>query len=488
MNIGLGCITQADIGFVGGYSPWFSSLPFFNINSMLNFKHLFLVSVALWSAVGMVRAQEFDPKQSYEIHTQNGLVLDNQESLDLGGKIFISKKEPHKESQVWNLIPCGDGCYSIVSPLTELGIDNSGNGSKECPVIQWDPNKENPNQQWRITALPNGNYLFTSVASGYNLGFPDAGLVAEPVYQLKPDAQKISQQWKIVKSNLKVVAEAFKTRSDNDWENERIFAVNKEEGRSTFVPFADTEEMKSDPSYTRPWIRNQSSRYLLLNGDWKFHWVKQPSERPVDFYKPGYDVSAWKEIPVPSNWEMLGYGTPIYTNITYPIRNNPPFIQGQRGYTVEKEPNAVGSYRREFSLPADWKNKEVFIHFDGVYSAMYLWINGKKVGYSQGANNDAEFNITQYVKPGKNILAVEVYRWSDGSYLEDQDMFRLSGIHRDVYLVATPKLRLRDVHLTSVISDRFDKADLCVKADVKNYGKSAVNASVRIALLDAGGG
>lgn len=184
---------------------------------------------------------------------------------------------------------------------------------------------------------------------------------------------------------------------------------------------------------------------------------------------------------------MLGYGTPIYTNITYPIRNNPPFIQGQRGYTVEKEPNAVGSYRREFSLPADWKNKEVFIHFDGVYSAMYLWINGKKVGYSQGANNDAEFNITQYVKPGKNILAVEVYRWSDGSYLEDQDMFRLSGIHRDVYLVATPKLRLRDVHLTSVISDRFDKADLCVKADVKNYGKSAVNASVRIALLDAGG-
>ena len=210
MNIGLGCITQADIRFVGGYSPWFSSLPFLNINSMLNFKHLFLVSVALWSAVGMVRAQEFDPKQSYEIHTQNGLVLDNQESLDLGSKIFISKKEPHKESQVWNLIPCGDGCYSIVSPLTELGIDNSGNGSKECPVIQWDPNKENPNQQWRITALPNGNYLFTSVASGYNLGFPDAGLVAEPVYQLKPDAQKISQQWKIVKSNLKVVAEAFK--------------------------------------------------------------------------------------------------------------------------------------------------------------------------------------------------------------------------------------------------------------------------------------
>ena len=198
--------------------------------------------IALSFSASAVVAQQFDPKQGYEIHTVNGLVLDNQESLDLGGKIFISKKEPHKESQVWNLIPCGDGCYSIVSPLTELGIDNSGNGSKECPVIQWDPNKENPNQQWRITALPNGNYLFTSVASGYNLGFPDAGLVAEPVYQLKPDAQKISQQWKIVKSNLKVVAEAFKTRSDNDWENERIFAVNKE-GRSFVHPSLDTQSV-----------------------------------------------------------------------------------------------------------------------------------------------------------------------------------------------------------------------------------------------------
>ena len=115
--------------------------------------------------------------------------------------------------------------------------------------------------------------------------------------------------------------------------------------------------------------------------------MKQPEDRPKDFYKTNYDVSAWAEIPVPSNWEMHGYGTPIYTNITYPFRNNPPFIQGQRGYTVEKEPNAVGSYRHEFTLPAGWIDKEVFIHFDGVYSAMYLWINGEKVGYSQGANN-----------------------------------------------------------------------------------------------------
>ena len=444
--------------------------------------------IALSFSASAVVAQQFDPKQGYEIHTVNGLVLDNQESLDTNTKIFISKREADKESQVWNLIPCEqEGCYTITSPLTQMNVDNSGKGKVECSVIQWSADPKNPNQQWKITALPNGNYVLTNVGTGYNLGFPDAGLVGEPVFQLEPEASKSNQQWQIRKSNLKVVAEALKTTSHNDWENERIYAINKEEGRATFIPFANSEEMKADPAYTRPWERTRSSRYLLLNGNWKFNWVKQPSERPVDFYKTSYDVSGWKEIPVPSNWEMHGYGTPIYTNITYPIRNNPPFIQGQRGYTVEKEPNAVGSYRREFTLPAVWKDKEVFIHFDGIYSAAYVWINGKKVGYSQGSSNDAEFRITPYVKAGKNTVAVEVYRWCDGSFLEDQDMFRLSGIHRDVYLVASPKVRLRDIHLTSQISDRLDKAELKVKTDVHNYGKKVQEATVRVSLLNTEG-
>ena len=152
------------------------------------------------------------------------------------------------------------------------------------------------------------------------------------------------------------------------------------------------------------------------------------------------------------------------------------------------EPNPVGSYRRDFNIPDDWKGSEIFIHFDGVYSAMYLWVNGKKVGYSQGANNDAEFNITKYVKPGKNVLAVEVYRWSDGSYLEDQDMFRLSGIHRDVYLFATPKLRLRDYYLTaSFTGDDLSKAIFNVRTNVTNYGKTVDEAVVDITLLDQDG-
>lgn len=444
--------------------------------------------IALAFSVSSAVAQQFDPKQGYEIHTVNGLVLDNQENLDTNTKVFISKREADKESQVWNLIPCElEGCYTITSPLTQMNIDNSGKGKVDCAVIQWSADARNPNQQWKVTALPNGNYIFTNVATGYNLGFSDAGPVGDPVFQLKADASKNSQQWQIRKSNLKVVAEALKVKSTHDWENERIYAVNKEEGRATFIPFANSEEMKADPAYMRPWERTNSSRYQLLNGNWKFNWVKQPSERPANFYKTNYDVSDWKEIPVPSNWEMHGYGTPIYTNITYPIRNNPPFIQGQRGYTVEKEPNAVGSYRRDFTLPADWKDKEVFIHFDGIYSAAYIWVNGKKVGYSQGANNDAEFRITPHVKPGKNMVAVEVYRWCDGSFLEDQDMFRLSGIHRDVYLVATPKVRLRDIHLTSLISDRLDKAELKVKADVHNYGKQAREVTLRVSLFNTKG-
>lgn len=432
-------------------------------------------------------AQTIDATQTYEIHTLNGLALDNQGSVDTGSKIFIAKRTPGKESQIWQFIAVEKDVYCIISPLSQQAIDNGGDGAVERNVLQWSSDPNNSNQRWKVNRQANGNYVFTSVASGYNLGFSDSSPIGEPVFQLKPNTGQSNQQWVLVKSNVKVKTEPLKTRSNNDWENQSIFAINKEDGHATFIPFANLEEMKADPAYRCPWVRTRSSRYMLLNGNWKFNWVKQPEERPKDFYRTNFDVSHWAEIPVPSNWEMHGYGTPIYTNITYPFRNNPPFIQGQRGYTVEKEPNAVGSYRHEFTLPDDWKDKEVFIHFDGVYSAMYLWINGKKVGYSQGANNDARFDITRYVQPGKNQVAVEVYRWSDGSYLEDQDMFRLSGIHRDVYLVASPKVQLRDLHLTSVLSPRYDRAMLHVKSKIKNHGKTIKNASVRISLLDETG-
>ncbi len=431
-----------------------------------------------------------DPSAFYELKCANGLVIDNKGSMDSGSKLFMDKPVKDKESQVWQLIPVpgSDNIYCIVSPVSQMAVDNGGPGNENQKVIQWSSDLGNANQQWRVTLGSDGTLRFSSVVNGCELGYPASAPVGEPLLKFSSDAGNTERDWTIIKSDIELKVEPLKTESNYDWENERIFGINKEPGKATFIPFASVSEMKSDPTYHTPWLRTHSSRYMLLNGNWKFNWVKQPSERPAKFYRTDFNASDWDEIPVPSNWEMLGYGTPIYTNITYPFRNNPPFIQSQRGYTVEKEPNAVGSYLTRFTLPRDWNDKQIFITFGGVYSAMYVWVNGKKVGYSQGANNDARFDITPYIKPGKeNLLAVEVYRWSDGSYLEDQDMFRLSGIFRDVYLTASPKTMIADLHLTSSLSPRYDKATLNVAGKVRNYGKKAGKASLRVEIIDPDG-
>ena len=444
-------------------------------------------SLLIMLAAGVMQPQAAVIKegQNYRIECGAGLAIDNQESFSPGSKLCLSKSSADKESQVWQFVPVGEDIYCIMSPLSLMGIDNDGNPKPGTIAIQWDFNKSNRNQMWRVVENNDGTFTFIGADSGLALASNDSPQFGEPVIQLPPDAAPV--KWKLVKSDLKVEVESPKTHSDNDWENPHIIGINKEPGFSTFIPFASVSEMREDPYYAHPWKRNKSSRYILLNGDWKFHWVKSPDERPKDFYKPSYNVDSWDVIPVPSNWEMHGYGTPIYTNITYPFRNNPPFIQGQRGYTVEKEPNAVGSYRRDFTIPADWKDKEIFITCEGCYSAMYLWVNGKKVGYSQGSTNDARFNITRYVKPGENTLAVEVYRWSDGSYLEDQDMFRLSGIHRDVYLTASPKTGICDIHLTSTLSPSYDRALLNVATTVRNHGNNPAKVSVRGTVRDSEG-
>ncbi|MBD5225007.1 MAG: DUF4981 domain-containing protein [Bacteroidales bacterium] len=448
-----------------------------------------ILALAVLSAFAVARCYALwtpDPAKYYELRTANGLVIDNQDSADSNASVFISKPTDGNTGQIWKFIPVEgvENAYYIISPVTGMAIDNSGQGKTDCKVLLWPYSPGNQNQYWQVSEGNGGAVILTSSNTGYNLATTEGSPFGEPVHHLAPVTDAVSQQWKIVPSATKVKQEAFRTSSDKEWENERIFAINKEPGQATFIPYADADEMKKDPAYDKPWERTNSSRFMLLNGKWKFNWAKQPDDRPADFYRPGYNVSGWDEITVPSNWEMEGYGTPIYTNITYPFRNNPPFIEPQPGYTVVDEPNAVGSYRRDFNLPADWKDKEIFLHFNGVYSAMYVWVNGKKVGYSQGANNDARFDITKYVHPGKNTLAVEVYRWSDGSYLEDQDMFRLSGIHRDVYLVATPKVQLRDMYLTSTLSDKFDNATLNVQGKIRNHTNKQGDASLRVSVLD----
>lgn len=248
-----------------------------------------------------------------------------------------------------------------------------------------------------------------------------------------------------------------------DWENEQVYGINKEVTHVTYIPYANMQQAIKDIAETSPY-------YFSLDGQWKFNWVKQPSERPQDFYRNDFNDSGWKTIPVPSNMEMQGYGAPIYTNFIYPFRPVPPKVisQSPPDWTVSKEPNPVGSYRRSFDMPAGWNGKEVFVHFNGVQSAFYIWVNGQKVGYSENSMSPAEFDITKYVKPGRNNIAVEVYKYSDGSYLEDQDMFRFSGIFRSIFVFATPKLHLRDYFIQSDLSADFSSAKFSVKAAIKN--------------------
>lgn len=244
------------------------------------------------------------------------------------------------------------------------------------------------------------------------------------------------------------------TDFDISWiSNQHVLGVNKEEGHATYVPYASKSAMMSDARFKTPWEDPTKAMTLNLNGTWKFKWVKGTPQGPgpSEFQAADLDDSGWDQIRVPMSWEMDSrYNLPTYNNTGYPHFNEPPYaMRGHEEHGIVDH-NATGFYRRTFDLPANWNDKQVFIHFDGVYSCCVVWLNGKFVGYSQGANNVAEFDLTKYVKEGRNQLSVRVYRWCDGSYLEGQDMWRLSGIHRDVYLFATPKTFVATITSPSV--------------------------------------
>ncbi|WP_348823710.1 glycoside hydrolase family 2 TIM barrel-domain containing protein [Flavobacterium aestuarii] len=272
---------------------------------------------------------------------------------------------------------------------------------------------------------------------------------------------------------LSLAAAAQNKQTANDWENPEIFQINREPARAAFLPYADESSAIAD-NYTRsPW-------FLSLNGRWKFNWSPTPDERPKDFFKTNFNTTNWKEIAVPANWELQGYGIPIYTNITYPFVKNPPFI--------DHADNPVGSYKRTFELPENWNNRRVYIHFEAGTSAMYVWVNGEKVGYSENTKSPTEFDITKYVKAGKNQLAVEVYRWSDGSYLEDQDFWRLSGIDRDVYLYSTANVRIADFFARPDLDASYKNGSLSVDVKLLNKNpESKNNQAVEAKLVDKNG-
>ena len=269
-------------------------------------------------------------------------------------------------------------------------------------------------------------------------------------------------------------------KADNfshDWENHHVLHINRLPARAAFVPY---RQKVGDSSYS-------------LNGEWKFRWTPVPDERVFDFYRTEFDDSGWEDFLVPSNWENRGYGTPIYVSAGYPFRIDPPRVMGtpKEDYTTYKERNPVGQYRRTFTLPAHWEGDgEVLLRFDGVMSAFYVWINGEKVGYSQGSMEASEFNVTRYLQKGQNQIALEVYRYSDGSYLEDQDFWRFGGIHRDITLIHTHKVAFRDYTVRTLPAKPGCYDDFILQVDpafVVRQGELGVGYRAKAELKDMQG-
>mgnify|MGYP000112651333 CR=1 FL=1 len=269
---------------------------------------------------------------------------------------------------------------------------------------------------------------------------------------------------------LSASAQSFK-----EWLDPEVNAVNRAPMHTNYFAYESADVA------TRG-LKEQSSRFMTLNGIWKFFWVKDADARPTDFWRVGYNDKGWNDIPVPGVWELNGFGDPIYVNIGYAWRNqfqnNPP--------QVPVENNHVGSYRREITVPADWKNKDIIAHFGSVTSNMYLWVNGRYVGYSEDSKLEAEFDLTPYLKPGqKNLIAFQVFRWCDGSYLEDQDFFRFFGIFRDVNLYGIPAVHVEDLWIRPKYHPEDGKAEL--ELDIRLSQKKKENniqGKIKVSLQD----
>lgn len=257
---------------------------------------------------------------------------------------------------------------------------------------------------------------------------------------------------------------AIQAQNFNEWKDPEVNSVNRSAMHTNYFAYASADEAKAGS-------KEDSQNFMTLNGLWKFNWVRNADARPTNFYQTSFNDKGWDNIKVPAVWELNGYGDPIYVNVGYAWRNqfqnNPPL--------VPTENNHVGSYRKEIVLPADWKGKDIFAHFGSVTSNMYLWVNGRYVGYSEDSKLEAEFDLTNYLKPGKNLIAFQVFRWCDGSYLEDQDFFRYSGVGRDCYLYARDKKRIQDIRVTPDLDSQYKDGTLNIAIDMKGSGTVALD-------------
>lgn len=431
------------------------------------------------------KTQGWDETQAYRIRplAQPKMLLGNGEKFENGAAIVAETPDANNRGQYWTIKMLDLTRRVVGNAFFTQHMDDGGNNKAIDYLLQWPASMQRPgNAQLQLLAVPGQADTYV-LASHQKKGTMFA--LREGKMKAMPLDLKNRNAW------LRFEAVDKPKIKSPRWEDETVFAVNKLPGHTTLTPYATEAEMLADKAfYDTPWTQPKTSRRLSLNGQWRFNLVSQPSERPTDFYKEGFDDSAWDHIEVPSNWEMHGYDKPIYNNVEYPHGNTPPYITARPGFNDGGKNygiNPVGSYARTFQLPADWLARRTVLHFGGIYSAATIWVNGHEVGYTQGANNDAEFDITAYLRPGTNRLAVQVMRWSDASYLECQDMFRMSGIYRDVYLYSTPRVYVADHLITPSLSDNYTKGQLHIDVALQNTQERNTKGQVLATLYDPTG-
>lgn len=355
-------------------------------------------------------------------------------------KIRAEKQDSLNRGQYWTIKTLKRDQHLIGGAFYDTNFDDGGDNKSLQWLLQWPANPKHPgNALMKIE--PVGKYY--RIVS-YN---------KKKMFTIADGMMKITDINDKDKNSLFTIEEVEKPKiAAPIWEDETVFAINKLPGIATYMPYANTEEMRSDADYYRtPWTEPQSSLYQSLDGTWDFHFISKGINSMDELSSLTTNLSSlnWDKIPVPSCWEMQGYDRPIYCNVEYPHSNTPPYIKARPGYNDGGQNyaiNPVGIYRRTFSVPEEWQQigKRTIIHFGGIYSSAVLYINGQQVGYTQGSNNVSEFDLTKYLKPGDNEMVVVVHRWCDGSYLECQDMFRMSGIFRSVYVYNVPAKSIRN--------------------------------------------
>ena len=421
-----------------------------------------------------IRAAEaagFDDALTYRIRcaAQPKLVLGNGDSGENNARIVAETVGKENRGQFWNIKTIDLFTFAVENAFYGQNFDDGGDNASIDYLLQWPATVGQWNNA-RFHFVPVPGKADTYVIQSANKG-KQQNMYALRGGQLKAVPMNLQDQtaWFTFETVEKPKIQA------PYWEDETIFAENKEPAVATYMPYESEQAMLADKAYYKtPWTTPVNNRYLSLNGTWRFHFVSEPSQRPMDFWKEGYDVSAWDTIPVPSNWEMQGYDRPIYANVEYPHSNTPPYIKARPGFNdggANYGINPVGSYVRTFQIPDNWDGRRTLIHFGGIYSAAFVWLNGQYVGYTQGANNVAEFDLTDFLHKGENTLAVQVFRWSDGSYLECQDMFRMSGIFRDVYLYNVPQLSIRDHYFTTELRNNYQEATLNIALTFGSKGE-----------------